>query len=73
MGQPPWVLYNLTLPLDTPCPLSSILRETLCALKCLAFHKAGLLATFVLSLANGTVRKAPAYPGASVAALVAPK
>ncbi|KAF2624619.1 hypothetical protein BU25DRAFT_413515 [Macroventuria anomochaeta] len=31
-------------------------RETLCALKCLAIHDAGVLATLVPSLANGTVR-----------------
>jgi hypothetical protein len=60
-GKPPWVLYDLRSPLNTPCHSSPTPREPLCALKCLAIHDVGLLATFVPSLANGTVRNRCCY------------
>lgn len=56
-----WVLYDLPSPLNTPCHSSPTSRETLCALDCLTIHDVGLPATFVPSLANGTVRNRCCY------------
>lgn len=69
--KPPWVLYNYSSLQNMPCLSSSTSRSTLCGLQCLARHDAGLLATFVPSLANGTTRNRCCRVG--VAALVAHK
>ena len=69
--KPSWVLYNFSSLLNMPCLSSSTSRRSLCGLECFAKHDAGLLATFVPSLANGTTRNRCCRVG--VAALVVRK